>query len=284
MRNICLILAYDGTGYHGFQRQQAAYGPTVQGTLEKIWQVLTKEEISISTAGRTDAGVHAAGQVVNFRSAVSIPAENIAKAFNSLLPREIRVLKAQDVTDDFHARLSAQWKRYDYLIDNKRILDVFKRLYTLHEPLKLDTESMKSAALLLEGRHNFRFFAASGGSSRTFERNLYCCRVQKKEDLLRLICIGDGFLYKMVRIIAGTLLQVGKGRLDVTEIPQLLVLQERKQVPVVAPAQGLTLTYVHYGAESPWEVYPELSYGLFWSNPENYKNCRNLSQYKALKC
>jgi tRNA pseudouridine38-40 synthase len=276
MRNICLILAYDGTGYHGFQRQQEFHGPTIQGTLEKIWQVLTEEKISISTAGRTDAGVHAAGQVVNFRSEVSIPAEKIAKAFNSLLPREIRILKAQDETEDFHARLSAHWKRYDYLIYNKSILDVFKRLYTLHEPIKLDPERMKSAALLLEGRHNFRFFAASGGSSKTFERNLYCCRLMEEGDLFRLICIGDGFLYKMVRIIVGTLLQVGKGRLDVTEIPQLLVLQERKHKPIVAPAQGLTLTYVHYGKESPWQVYPELSCGLVWSNPETYSSCRNL--------
>jgi pseudouridylate synthase I len=284
MRNIRLILAYDGTGYHGFQRQQESHGPTIQGTLEKIWQVLTEEEISISTAGRTDAGVHAAGQVVNFRSAVGIPSENIAKAFNSLLPREIRILNAQDETEDFHARLSAQWKRYDYLIYNKRILDVFKRLYTLHEPIKLDTERMKSAALLLEGRHNFRFFAASGGSSKTFERNLYCCQVKEEGDLLRVICIGDGFLYKMVRIIAGTLLQVGKGRLDVAEIPQLLVLQERKHVPIVASAQGLTLIYVHYGEESPWQVYPELNCSIVWSNPETYNSWRNLYQNKALKC
>jgi tRNA pseudouridine38-40 synthase len=252
MRNIRLILAYDGTGYHGFQRQQESHGPTIQGTLEKTWRVLTEERINISTAGRTDAGVHAAGQVVNFRSAVSIPAENIVKAFNSLLPREIRILKAQDETEGFHARLSAQWKRYDYLIFNKRIPDVFKRLYTMHEPIKLDAERMKSAAQLLEGRHNFRFFAASGGNSKTFERNLYCCQVQEEGDLLRVICIGDGFLYKMVRIIAGTLLQVGKGRLDIKEIPQLLVPLERKHIPIVAPAQGLTLTYVHYGGESPW--------------------------------
>ncbi|MHB8124485.1 MAG: tRNA pseudouridine(38-40) synthase TruA [Desulfitobacteriaceae bacterium] len=258
MRNIRLLVAYDGTGYHGFQRQPDFHGPTIQGTLENVWRVLTEEEISIFTAGRTDAGVHAAGQVVNFRSEVNIPEEKIPKAFNSLLPSEIRILKAQDETENFHARMSAQWKRYDYRINNRRILDVFKRLYTLHEPITLDVGRMQLAACCLEGRHNFKAFAAKGSSSKTFERTLYCCQVQKEGDLLRVTCIGDGFLYKMVRIIVGTLLQVGKGRLDVAEMPQLLVNQERRSAPMVALAQGLTLTYVHYGEESPWQVYPEL--------------------------
>ncbi|MFZ3102139.1 MAG: tRNA pseudouridine(38-40) synthase TruA [Desulfitobacteriaceae bacterium] len=273
MRNIRLIVAYDGTSYHGFQRQLDFHGPTIQGTLEKVWQALTEEEIRMYTAGRTDAGVHAAGQVVNFKSQVNIPAEKIPKAFNSILPREIRILKAQDETENFNARISAQWKRYDYRIDNRRILDVFKRLYTLHEPITLDVSRMQSAASCLEGRHNFKAFAAAGNSSKTFERTLYCCQVQEEGDLLRITCIGDGFLYKMVRIIVGTLLQVGKGRLDVAEMPQLLANQERRRAPIVALAQGLTLTYVHYGEESPWQVYPELRSGLLLNN----KNVNNKS-------
>ncbi len=259
MRNIRLLVAYDGTGYHGFQRQLDFHGPTIQGTLEKVWRVLTEEEISIFTAGRTDAGVHAAGQVVNFRSEVNIPADKVPKAFNSILPREIRILKAQDETERFNARMSAQWKRYDYRIDNRRIPDVFKRLYTLHEPITLDVDRMQSAASCLEGRHNFKSFSATGNTSKTFERTLYSCQVQEERDLLRVTCIGDGFLYKMVRIIVGTLLQVGKGRLEVSEMSELLANQQRRRAPIVALAQGLTLTYVHYGKESPWQVYPELT-------------------------
>jgi tRNA pseudouridine38-40 synthase len=268
MRNIRLTIAYDGTGYHGFQRQQESHGFTIQGTLEKVWQLLTAEEITISTAGRTDAGVHAAGQVVNFRTEIRIPTENIPKAFNSLLPRDIRILKAGNETENFHARLSARWKRYDYLIYNRPIHDVFKRLYTLHEPLRLKVDRMQAAALCLEGRHNFKSFSATGGSSKTFERSLYCCQVQEEEDLLRVICIGDGFLYKMVRIIAGTLLQVAKGKLAVSEIPGLLAAGSAPQqhYPYAAPAHGLTLQYVHYGDQTPWQVYPGLSCAASWGN------------------
>ena len=262
MRNIRLLVAYDGTYYHGFQRQLDFHGPTIQGTIEKVWQVLTEEEISLYTAGRTDAGVHAAGQVVNFKSEVNIPSEKVPKAFNSILPRDIRILSAQDEDPDFNARMSAKWKRYDYRIDNQRIPDVFTRLYSLHEPIPLNIHLMKAAAEHLEGRHSFRAFAAVGGSSKTFERTLFCCRVMNDEGLLKVSCVGDGFLYKMVRIIVGTLLQVGKGRLDVGEIPRLLLNQERRSAPVAALAQGLTLTHVHFGAESPWQVYPELSDSL----------------------
>lgn len=274
MRNIRLTVAYDGTGYHGFQRQHESHGPTIQGTLEKVWQFLTTEEITITTAGRTDAGVHAAGQVVNFRTEIRIPTENIPKAFNSLLPGEIRILKAGTETENFHARLSARWKRYDYQISHRRIPDVFKRLYTLHEPFRLNVGRMQAAALCLEGRHNFKSFAAAGGASKTFERSLYCCQVQEEEDLLRVICIGDGFLYKMVRIIAGTLLQAGKGKLAVAEIPQLLMVkpvQEHKYSPYVAPAHGLTLQHVHYGTQTPWQVYPGLSCAAVWSNSGQLK-------------
>jgi tRNA pseudouridine38-40 synthase len=274
MRNIRLTVAYDGTGYHGFQRQHESHGPTIQGSLEKVWQQLTAEEITLTTAGRTDAGVHAAGQVVNFRTKIRIPTENIPKAFNSLLPGDIRILKAGTETENFHARRSAHWKRYDYQIYNRSNPDVFKRLYTLHEPLRLNVGRMQAAALCLEGRHNFKSFAAAGGASKTFERSLYCCQVQEEEDLLRVICIGDGFLYKMVRIIASTLLQAGKGKLAVAEIAQLLTLrsaQEHKYSPYVAPAQGLTLRYVHYGEQSPWQVYPCLSCAAVWRNSGQLK-------------
>lgn len=257
MRNIRLLMSYDGTGYHGFQRQPEFHGPTVQGTIEAIWKELVGEEVTVNTAGRTDTGVHAAGQVINFQTEARIPDEKIPKAFNSLLPRDIRIFEAKTVPQEFHARFSARWKRYDYVIDNRPIADVFKRLYTLHEPIPLEISSMKRAAQFLEGKHNFKAFSAAGGVSKTFVRTLYVCRIQENEGLLRITCIGDGFLYNMVRIIAGTLISVGKGRIPAETIPDILLSEDRKRAGVTARALGLTLSYVHYGEESPFEIYPE---------------------------
>lgn len=256
-RNVRLKVSYDGTQYHGFQRQPEFHGPTIQGTLEAVWKRLVSEEVTIHTAGRTDTGVHAAGQVVNYLTSARIPDEKIPKAFNSLLPQDIRILEAQTVESEFHARFSARWKRYDYRIDNRPIANVFSRLYALHEPIPLDRLKMQKAAKYLEGRHNFKAFAAAGGVSKTFERTLYVCRVQNEGELLRITCIGDGFLYNMVRIIAGTLIDVGKGRIEPGEMPEILRSQDRKRGGITALAHGLTLSYVHYGDELPWEVYPE---------------------------
>jgi tRNA pseudouridine38-40 synthase len=258
MRNIRLKLAYDGTNYHGFQRQPEAHGPTIQGALETAWARLVEEEITLVAAGRTDAGVHASGQVVNFRTAARIPEEKIPKAFNSVLPRNIRILQAECVPDEFNARWSAKWKRYDYLIDNDIIPDVFKRLYAWHVPIPLDAGQMQTAANLFEGRHNFKTFAASGGDSRTFERTIYRCLVRKEDGLIKVSCVGDGFLYHMVRIIVGTLRDVGLSRISPQEIPEIIASQERKRAAMIAPACGLTLTYVNYTGESPFEVFQDL--------------------------
>ena len=147
MRNILLRLAYDGTNYHGFQRQPAIHGRTIQGELERVWKKLFAEEIKIITAGRTDTGVHAAGQVVNFFTKARIPYNKIPKAMNSILPDDIRILEAQVVSEEFNARKNAKWKRYDYRIDNSPIPDVFSRLYALHEPLPLNIKYAESCFL-----------------------------------------------------------------------------------------------------------------------------------------
>ena len=255
MRNIRLKLAYDGTHYHGFQRQPEFHGPTIQGTLEAVWKKLVEEEVTLNTAGRTDTGVHAAGQVVNYSTSVRIPDHKIPKAFNSLLPRDIRILEAQTAPEDFHARFSARWKRYDYWIDNRSIPDVFSRLYALHEPVPLNLQRMQEAATYLEGRHNFKAFSSAGGTSKTFERTLYVCRVEQENGLLRVTCIGDGFLYNMVRILVGTLVFVGKGRIKPEEIPDILLSQNRRLGGPTALALGLTLSYVHYGNEMPTDIF-----------------------------
>jgi tRNA pseudouridine38-40 synthase len=258
MRNIRLLLAYDGTNYHGFQRQHQTQGPTIQGTIETVWEELVEEKVTIAMAGRTDAGVHAAGQVVNFMTEARIPEEKIPKAFNSLLPKDIRILKAECVPDDFNARWDARWKRYDYQIDNHPILNVFKRLYAAHEPIPLDVTKMQRASRYLEGHHNFKTFAAAGGDSKTFERTIYRCKVRKEHQLIVVSCVGDGFLYHMVRIMVGTLMDVGKGRIKPEEIPDILASQERKRARIIAPAHGLTLTFVNYTDKGPFEVFEDL--------------------------
>lgn len=258
MRNICLKLAYDGTNYHGFQRQHETAGPTLQGTLEKVWETLVGEKITLAMAGRTDAGVHATGQVVNFMTSARIPEEKIPKAFNSLLPRDIRILKAKDVPYDFNARWDARWKRYDYQLDNHPIPNVFMRLYSAHEPIPLNITKMQEAASYLEGRHNFKTFAAAGGDSQTFERTVYRLKVQDKGPLIVVSCVGDGFLYHMVRIMVGTLTDVGKDRIQPQEIPEILASHERRRARIIAPAHGLTLSHVHYADESPFDIFSDL--------------------------
>ncbi|WP_088187411.1 tRNA pseudouridine(38-40) synthase TruA [Desulfosporosinus sp. FKA] len=259
MRNIRLKVAYDGTNYHGFQRQIKTAGPTIQGTLEDVWQRLVDEKVTLAMAGRTDAGVHASGQIVNFETEARIPEDKIPKAFNSLLPKDIRILLAENVPFDFNARWSAVWKRYDYQIDNRRIPDVFNRLYTWHIPVPLNISNMQAAANFLEGRHNFKTFAAAGGDSKTFERTLYRCQVRFDQDLIRVTCVGDGFLYHMVRIIVGTLVDVGRGRISPEEIPDIIKSQERRRARLIASAHGLFLTHVNYTEESPFEVFPDLN-------------------------
>lgn len=258
MRNIRLILAYDGTNYHGFQRQDISHGPTIQRTLESAWTRLVEEDVTLATAGRTDTGVHASGQVVNFKTSARIPEDKIPKAFNSLLPRDIRILQADCVPDDFNARWSARWKRYDYQIDNHSIPDVFQRLYAAHVPNPLDVDKMQQAANFLEGRHNFKTFAAAGGSSKTFERTIYRCQIKAGHRLIKVSCVGDGFLYHMVRIIVGTLMEVGKGHIPPEEIPDIIASKERKRARVIAPPHGLTLAHVNYTEETPREVFKEL--------------------------
>ena len=258
MRNILLRLAYDGTSYHGFQRQPAIHGQTIQGELERAWEKLFAEEIGVVTAGRTDTGVHAAGQVVNFFTEARIPCHKIPKAMNSILPYDIRVLEAEAVSADFNARKSAKWKRYDYRIDNNPIPDVFSRLYYLHEPQPLNIGHMQKAAACMEGRHNFKAFAAAGSSARSFVRTLYRCKVSQQNKHVLVTCIGDGFLYNMVRIITGTLLYVGKGKIKPEEIPEIIQSKDRVRAGITAAAKGLTLTYVNYDGSAPTDIFPDL--------------------------
>ncbi|MDR0434276.1 MAG: tRNA pseudouridine(38-40) synthase TruA [Gracilibacteraceae bacterium] len=259
MSRMALVLAYDGTNYRGFQFQPPAYGPTVQGEIERVWQKLFHETVRLIPAGRTDAGVHAAGQVVSLNTEASIPACKLPKALNSLLPRDIRVLRAERAAADFNARRDARWKRYDYFIDNARIPDVFARLYRLHEPAPLAAAEMQRAAVLFQGKRDFRAFAAAGGAARCFIRTLYHCRVVVAGELIQIICVGDGFLYKMVRIIAGTLISVGKGKMTPSAAAAALAAGRREGAGMTALARGLTLTHVEYGLQAPSALFADLA-------------------------
>jgi len=267
MRSIRLIIAYDGTAFHGFQRQRAEHGPTIQQSLETVWKCLFEENVHFVPAGRTDAGVHARAQVVSFQTAARIPLAKIPKAMNSLLEPDIRILQAEAAEADFNARYSAYWKRYDYWVDNNPIADVFTRRFAYHVPVSLDQTLMARAAAHLEGRHDFRAFAAAGGASKTFIRTLSHCQVAEANGLIRITCVGDGFLYNMVRILAGTLINLGAWKTQNAsqdtvraeeKIEEILASRDRTRAGKTVPARGLALTHVEYDRRKPSLVYPDL--------------------------
>ncbi|MBZ4654420.1 MAG: tRNA pseudouridine synthase [Peptococcaceae bacterium] len=246
MRNIKLLLAYDGTNYHGFQKQNNTRLKTIQGTLEDALRVLTKEEVKVIGSGRTDAGVHAQGQVVNFLSHTTIPPERFPLALNSVLPSDIVVWKAEDVPQEFHARFDAVKKTYRYTIYNDRHLSPFLRYFAYHVPVPLDIEKMSAGAREFQGTHDFRGFCAKDTAVKDFVRTIYTCRVEKEGPLVIFTVTGDGFLYNMVRIMTGTLIEVGQGKRLPEEIPDLLAAKERKLAGATVPPQGLCLWSVEY--------------------------------------
>jgi len=246
MRNIKLTIAYDGTGYHGFQAQKGTGLPTIQEALERVLGILTKEQVTVIGSGRTDTGVHAWGQVVNFHSKTRIPAERLPLAANSLLPPSIVVRKAEDVPPDFHARFDAVSKTYCYTIYNDRIMLPFWRNYAYHVPVALDTVQMKKACAYLEGRHDFSAFCASGTAVKNYVRTIEYFRITQEGCLLKFAVTGDGFLYNMVRIMVGTVLDVGKNKLSPEDIPEILKAQNRVAAGTTLPPQGLCLMNVEY--------------------------------------
>jgi len=246
MRNIKLTIAYDGTEFHGFQIQTGTGLKTIQGTLEKVLSILTKEQITVIGAGRTDAGVHARGQVVNFFSNTRIPVERFPVAVNSLLPASIVVREAEEVGPDFHARFQAIRKTYCYTIFNEQIMDPFWRFYAYHVPVPLDIAAMEKACAFFLGRHDFRGFCASDTAVKDFVRTIEACSLKQDGPLIRLTVTGDGFLYNMVRIMAGTVLEVGKKKRGAEEIPELLQEGRRAAAGATLPPWGLCLLSVEY--------------------------------------
>lgn len=244
MRNIKLIIQYDGTMYHGWQMQKNA--PTVQETLSLAVSRITGTKPQITGSSRTDAGVHAKKFVCNFKTESEIPCERFPLALNTYLPKDIVCLAAEDCEENFNARFSAKKKCYTYYIFNSELPDAFLCDYSWHFPYRIDIEKMKKAAKAFIGRHDFAGFAASGFSATTTVREIYSLDVEKSGDLIKITVTGNGFLYNMVRIIAGTLAFSGCGKINPDSIPEIIESRDRKRAGITAPPQGLFLTEVYY--------------------------------------
>lgn len=257
MRTIKLVLAYDGTAYAGFQRQPN--GITIQQRLEEALRAATGEpELRIgAAAGRTDAGVHARGQVVHLRTRATIPIDRWPAAVNSRLPDDIAVVGAELAPPDFHARYWAREKRYRYTFCLAPYRLPLARLYSYHWPRPVDVDAMREAAALLVGRHDFAAFRATGGSARTSVRTVTRLTLTEEPPFLHLDIAADGFLYNMVRIIAGTLLEVGAGRRSIDRVKRALATGNRQDAGRTLPPHGLCLEEVVYGdgpSYPPWAL------------------------------
>lgn len=244
MRNIKCVIAYDGTGYCGWQMQ--AGDRTVQGVVEDALSAILKHPVRVTASGRTDAGVHALGQVINFTTGTGIPVQGMLRGLNSILPDDVAVLSACEAAMDFHARFHARSKTYAYVMDTTPVRNPFVQRYALHVGGPLDVEAMRAAAHSLEGEHDFASFQAAGSEVRTTVRTLYISEVIMKEDKVYLWMQGSGFLRHMVRNIAGTLLLVGRRRLDPADMHGIMALRDRSRAGPTAPPQGLYLVGVAY--------------------------------------
>lgn len=241
---IKLKIEYDGTGYCGWQIQPN--GVSVQEVITAAIKKITGEDVKLIGSGRTDAGVHAAGQVAHFDTWSSVPPEKFAYALNAVLPEDIKIISAEQTDDDFNARFSAKRKTYEYHMYVSEFSHPLKSRYAVWINYRLDIEKMNSAAKLFEGEHDFKCFLAANSSVKDTVRTIYNAKVEKLGDEIVFSVTGNGFLYNMVRIMAGTLVAVGSGKLTENDIKQILANGERQSAGKTMPAQGLLLKSVEY--------------------------------------
>jgi tRNA pseudouridine38-40 synthase len=257
MRNIKLLLEYEGTRYPGWQTQKKEHAPSIQEILEEKLFKITHARVKLIASGRTDAGVHALGQPAAFKTESGISTDVLGKALNSMLPDDIRVISAEEVPMEFHPRYDAIKKTYSYLIGLSSVLPVFLRRYMWAVPYKLDLNAMEEAALLIKGEHDFCSFRASGCGAKSTVRNLMELEIKRmrkmdflsfsyKGDFLKVSLAADGFLRHMARNIVGTLVEIGRGRIEPEAIRGIMASRDRKKAGPAAPACGLFLEKVYY--------------------------------------
>ncbi|GIN22792.1 MAG TPA: tRNA pseudouridine(38-40) synthase TruA [Bacillus bacterium] len=245
MQRYKATVSYDGSGFTGYQIQPK--GRTVQGEIEQVLRKLHKgQAVGVTASGRTDSGVHARGQVIHFDSPLKLSGDQWIKACNSLLPDDISFSKVEEAGSNFHARFDAVQKKYKYFLYGGPIRDPFRRHFAAHIRGSLDVKSMRRAADCLKGTHDFSSFCSAKTETDNKVRTLFELEIEEQGRELVLTFVGDGFLYNMVRIIVGTLLDVGSGKLDIDAIPDILSAKDRTMAGKTAPAEGLYLWEVFY--------------------------------------
>jgi tRNA pseudouridine38-40 synthase len=247
VRTLKLTLQYDGTNYVGWQRQPT--GQSIQGLLEDALAAIERSAVTVQGAGRTDAGVHALAQVASINLAASLDEATLGRALNAVLPEDVRIIKAEEMARDFHARFDARAKTYEYRILNAPFADAFMFRYAWHIPQPLDVDRMREAAIPLIGRHDFAVFQGTGSTAHSTERTVESIEWEAGGSFDRPLIFrvtGDGFLRHMVRNMIGTLVEVGAGRLTPARLPAILESRSRAQAGRTAPARGLFLVNVRY--------------------------------------
>ncbi len=244
MRNIKIIIEYDGKDYNGWQKQKNKLN--IQGEIERAIEEITGEKVDLIASGRTDAGVHALAQVANFKIEKDIPIEKIPYALNSKLKKSIRIKEAKEVDEKFHSRYTCKRKTYKYVINNSIQGTAIYRNLQYHFPEKLDDIKMNEAVKYLIGEHDFKSFKASGTSSKSSVRTIYDAKVTREGEIVTIELTGNGFLYNMVRIIAGTLVDVGEGKIKPEDVKKILLAKDRLKAGRTLPPTGLYLVNVEY--------------------------------------
>lgn len=243
MRNLKITLQYNGENYCGWQKQPNS--PGIQGTVENAIYEITKERVKVTASGRTDAGVHALGQVANFKTETNIPTSKIPDALNAKLPKDISIIACEEVDMEFHARYNACGKTYRYLIYNKPYRSPLCKDLAYHVRYDLDWDKIRLEAKYLIGTHDFVGFMSSGSSVKDTVRTIYDIQIKEHEGITSIEISGNGFLYNMVRIIVGTLVDIGRGRIKYS-MEEIINSKSRSMCGHTAPAHGLFLKKVNY--------------------------------------
>lgn len=245
MRNFKIVIQYEGSRYQGWQRQGSTDN-TLQGKFETLLSRIAGAPVEINASGRTDAGVHAWGQTASFHMDTDLSPEALLKEMNRYLPEDVAVLSCEEAPERFHARLNAVGKTYRYRIWNGPVRNVFDRRFVWQVEEELDLEAMKEAAGLLTGRHDFASFTSAKSKKKSTVRTISSIGIEKQGSEIILTFTGDGFLYHMVRILTGTLVETGLGKRRADEMEQILAAKDRQKAGALAPACGLALMEVYY--------------------------------------